>query len=390
MRHFFLFCGIILFHLLKNETAKGKGSKMKTYTIPMVPGPVSVPPEVLHAYQTDYGSADLEPEFFDLYRQAQDDLRVIFGTKNEIALMTGEGMLALWGALKSCIVPGERVLAVATGVFGYGVGEMARSIGAEVETVGFEYDQTITDWDRVEQAIAAFRPKMITAIHCETPSGTLNPIAELGRLKEKYGIPLLYVDAVASAGGAPVCTDDWRVDLMLGGTQKALSVPPSMSIVAVSEQAWEIAAQVQYVGYDALLPFRKAVEAAYFPYTPYWQGMAALYTGTRMLLEEGLENAFARHARVAETCRDRLTNMDIRVFPAPGAIPSPTVTAAYVPERFSWEDFDRRLRAHGLVVGGSYGPLAGKVFRLGHMGRQAQPDLVQRALDVIEEVCKER
>lgn len=362
---------------------------MKTYPVPMVPGPVSVPPEVLQAYLVDYGSADLEPEYLDLYRLVEADLQKIFATQNQVAIMSGEGMLALWGAMKSVIVPGDRVLAVATGVFGYGVGDMARSIGAEVRTIGLEYDQTIHNWAEIEQAIIAFKPKMITAIHCETPSGTLNPIAGLGQLKQKHGVPLLYVDAVASAGGAPVLTDEWSVDLMLGGTQKAISVPPSMSIVAVSPRAWEIIEQVDYPGYDALKPFKTALADAYFPYTPYWQGLAALHAGTQILLKEGLENSFARHAGVAAYCRERLAEMGLQVFPAPGAIPAPTVTAVKVPERFPWPEFDRRLRQNGLVVGGSYGPLAGKVFRLGHMGSQANQALVAQALDIIEAVCKE-
>jgi len=355
----------------------------------MVPGPVKVPPEILNAYLTDYGSADLEPEYLDLYRQTEACLQTIFGTQNPIAMMTGEGMLALWGALKSCIIPGDKVLAVATGVFGYGVGDMARSIGADVRIVGFDYNQTLSDWDAIEQAIIAFRPKMITAIHCETPSGTLNPIAELGRLKVKHGVPLLYVDAVASAGGTPVQTDDWHVDLMLGGTQKVLSVPPSMSIIAVSKAAWEIIDAVDYPGYDALKPYKNALDAAYFPYTPYWQGLAALHTGAKLLLDEGLEAVFARHEAAAVLCRERITALGLELFPAPGAICAPTVTAVNVPGSIPWPQFNRRLRERGLVVGGNYGPLAGKVFRLGHMGTQANLALVNQALDVIEAVCKE-
>jgi aspartate aminotransferase-like enzyme len=361
---------------------------MKTYAIPMVPGPVQVPPEVLQAYLTDYGSADLEPDFVTLYQQTEANLQHIFGTRNQMALMTGEGMLALWGALKSCLRPNDRVLAVATGLFGYGIGDLAKSIGCEVRTVGFEYNQTLSHWDEIEQAIAEFKPKMITVVHCETPSGTLNPIAELGRLKEKYNVPLLYVDAVASAGGTPVLTDEWRVDLMLGGTQKALSVPPSMSIVAISAQAWEIIDQVNYEGYDALKPFQHAVANSYFPYTPYWQGMAALYAGTQILLTEGLENSFARHAAAAAYCRERLTRLGLTLFPAPDAVPAPTVTAVNVPEAVDWPELDQRFRQHGLAVGGNYGPLAGKVFRLGHMGTQANLSLLEKALDVIEAVLK--
>lgn len=359
---------------------------MKTYPIPMVPGPVKVPQAVLDALRFDYGSGDLEGEFLELYNRTEAHLQQILGTRNSVAIQTGEGMLALWGALKSCMQPGERLLALATGVFGYGVGDMARSIGVEVQTVDFGYDETLHDWGRIEQAIAEFRPKMISAIHCETPSGTLNPLEEVGRLKREHKVPLLYADVVASLGGAPVHVDQWGIDLALGGTQKCLSAPPNMAFVAISPKAWEIIEQVDYSGYDALKPFHSAQADFYFPYTPYWQGMAALHTATQLLLDEGLENSFRRHSTAAQSCRQGLADLGLQLFPAPGAIPSPTVTAVKVPEKFPWPEFDRRLRQEGLVVGGSYGPLSGKVFRLGHMGSQADEELVQQALQVIGKV----
>ncbi len=356
---------------------------MKTYPIPMVPGPVKVPVAVLDALRFDYGSGDLESEFLQLYNQTEASLQQILGTRNSVAIQTGEGMLALWGALKSCIRPGERLLALATGVFGYGIAEMARSIGAEVRTLGFGYDETLHDWGRIEQGIAEFRPKLISVVHCETPSGTLNPLEQLGLLKSKYAVPLLYADVVASLGGTPVLVDEWGIDLALGGSQKCLSAPPNMAFVSISPQAWEIIAQIDYSGYDALKPFRSAQADFYFPYTPYWQGMAALNTAARLLLDEGLENSFRRHSEAAELCRQGLVDLGLQLFPAPEAIPSPTVTAVEVPESYTWPEFDRRLRQQGLVVGGSYGPLSGKVFRLGHMGSQADQALVQRALEAI-------
>ncbi|NTU76122.1 MAG: alanine--glyoxylate aminotransferase family protein, partial [Anaerolineaceae bacterium] len=108
---------------------------MITYPIPMVPGPVSVPAEVLAAYQTNYGSADLEPEFLELYRQTSSNLQKLMATRNDVIIQSGEGMLALWGALKSCIKPGDRVLSIATGVFGYGIADIAYSLRADVKTI---------------------------------------------------------------------------------------------------------------------------------------------------------------------------------------------------------------------------------------------------------------
>jgi aspartate aminotransferase-like enzyme len=257
-------------------------------------------------------------------------------------------------------------------------------VGAEVRTVGLGYNETLSDLTEVEKEIIDFRPKMITAVHCETPSGTLNPLAELGGLKRRHEVPLLYVDAVASLGGTPVLTDEWHIDLCLGGSQKCLSVPPSMAMLAVSEMAWEIINAVNYEGYDALKPFQTAQANHYFPYTPYWHGVAALNAAADLLLTEGLAASFARHERVAAYCRQKLTELGFALFPAPEAIPSPTVTAVRVPEAL-----DARLRRRGLAVGGNYGPLAGKVFRLGHMGSQADMALMEQAMSVLAKVRSE-
>ena len=361
---------------------------MQTYPIPMVPGPVSVPPQILKAYQIDFGSGDLEPEFLELYNRTETDLQKLLGTKQSVVIQTGEGMIALWGALKSCLLPGDRVLSIATGVFGHGIADMAKSLGAVVKTYDFPYNQTICDWENIEKAIIEFNPKMITAVHCETPSGTLNPVERLGELKFRHQVPLLYVDAVASVGGAPVLADAWHIDLALGGSQKCLSVPPAMAFLSVSQRAWEIIEEVNYLGYDALKPFQNAQETFYFPYTPYWHGMAALNAGAELILEEGLENSIARHAEVAAHCRQRIEDMGLSLFVEKGAIPSPTVTAVNMPENMPWGELNAALRRRGMVVGGSYGPLHEKVFRLGHMGSQAEMKLVNQALDVLEEVIK--
>ena len=350
----------------------------------MVPGPTSVSREVLEAGAVDFASADLEQEYVELYVATGKALGEIMQTKHDVVIQTGEGMLALWGAMKSSLRAGDRVLVLSTGLFGSGMADMARAIGCEARTVEYGYDETLKDFGRIEEAIREFRPKMITMVQNETPSGTMNPVAEVGELKVKYGVPLLYVDAVSGIGGSDVRTDEWHVDFCLGGSQKCLSAPASMSFLAVSEEAWGIVEEVGYAGYDALLPFRTAVRDAYFPYTPYWQGTAQLYKACRLLLEEGLEHVVARHERVAAYCRERVRGMGLRLYPAEGAVASPTVTAVYVPEGMAWKELDARLRQEGVAMGGNYGCLAGKVFRIGHMGTQANLNRVKEALDVLE------
>jgi len=362
---------------------------MLTYDIPLVPGPTRVPQSVRRVYLTDYGSSDLEPEYSRLYAEVQEQLRTILGTENKIAIMTGEGMIALWGALKSCIEPGDRVLAVSTGVFGHGIGDMAASIGADVHWVEFGYDEMIRP-EPVEDAIRSFKPKIVTAVHCETPSGTLNPVDRVGELVRRYDVPLYYVDAVASAAGAPVMADSWRIDLCLVGTQKALSAFPDLAAVAVSERAWDVIAEVDYAGYDALLPYRDALDNAWFPYTPAWASLAALHEACRLILDEGLDRVYARHAEAASYCRRRAREMGLSLHPASEDACSPTVTALQVPDGVTWEELDQRLRDHGMVVGGSLGPLAGKVFRIGHMGAQADRDLIKRGMDVLSQALSRR
>lgn len=193
---------------------------------------------------------------------------------------------------------------------------------------------------------------------------------------------------VASAGGTPVLTDEWNIDLALGGSQKCLSVPCCMSFLSVSDTAWDIINHVNYSGYDALKPFQYAQKNAFFPYTPYWHGMAALNKGAELLLNEGLENSYKRHKQAADLCCKRINETGLTLFPAPSAVSSPTVTAVNIPEKTTWKQLDQAFRKKGLVAAGSYGPLDGKIFRLGHMGTQADKELVAKAMDVVEEVIK--
>lgn len=357
--------------------------------IPMVPGPVSVPAEVLAAMAHDYGSGQIEQDFLQLYHSTGRKLAGLMGTSSDVVLMTGEGMLGLWSGLNSCLKPGQRVLSLSTGVFGEGIGHMAASAGCEVRWINYDFDQSVHDFDRIADSVKEFQPHMITVVHCETPSGTFNPIAEIGAIKRQYSVPLLYVDAVASLGGTPVEMDAWGVDLLLSGSQKCLSAPPNMTILGVSDHAWDIARHINYQGYDALSPWRTVQQDGRCPYTPYWHGVAALNSAVDSILAEGTENVFARHTAAAEACRAGLAKLGIELWNSPQSLSATTVTAARIPAGVDWIEWRTALRQQGLVVSGSFGPMAGKVFRLGHMGTQASVGLVSQALEAIERVKKQ-
>eukprot|EP01027_Heterolobosea_sp_BB2_P007664 GEZU01011387.1.p1 GENE.GEZU01011387.1~~GEZU01011387.1.p1 ORF type:complete len:369 (+),score=66.07 GEZU01011387.1:90-1196(+) len=367
---------------------------MKNYPIPLVPGPTRVPKELREVAAEEYGSADLEEDFFQLYEETEQLLQKLLHTKNSITIHSGEGMIALWGALKS-VIPKKsddfRILSVSNGVFGTGIGDMARDIGTTVEMVEFEYDQPI-DVQKVREVALKFQPHMITAVHCDTPTGVLNTLAikELGKLcREISDDMLFYVDFVSSAGGAEVRVDDWNIDLGLLGTQKALSVEPALAMVSVSARAWKVIERVNYVGYDALLPWRDCIKKRETPYTHNWAIMAQLHKSLKNIVDN--ENiVLKRHASVAAYCRDRIRKMGLQLFLQQDILNSPTVTAVLVPEGWTWKELDGALRAKGLVVGGSYGKAKDRVFRIGHMGSQADMELVKKGLDVLEEVISSR
>lgn len=357
---------------------------MKTYAIGLVPGPVSVPRAFRGPYLEDYGSADLEEDFFLLYEENERLLRRFLKTENSVTIQSGEGMCALWGALKSVLAPGDRLLALSNGVFGRGFGEMARGLGFETRILEAPEGEFL-DPEAVRSEAYTFAPKVITAVHCETPGGLLNPVAPLGAVAREVNA-LLCVDYVASAGGADVRTDEWGIDLGLLGSQKVLSLLPDLSMTAVSPRAWAAAEAVGYQGYDALLPWRKGPAERYLPYTHNWHAMASLNRSLNQILSDGLEASFARHAAVAEYCRTSLKDLGIHLYPKHEKLCSPTVTAAYIPDGWTWKELDVELRNRGMAVGGSYGSLAGRVFRIGHMGSQADMDLVRRGMDTLADV----
>ena len=231
-------------------------------------------------------------------------------------------------------------------------------------------------------------PKMVTAVHCETPSGTLNPVHQVGGLVDEHEGPLYYVDAVASARGAPLLMDDWHIDLCLIGTQKALSSFPVLAAVAVSDGAWEVIAEVDYAGYDALLPYLDVLAKGWFPYTPAWASLAALHAACRLILDEGLDGVFARHAQASAHCRKRSRALGLSLHATDEAC-SPTVTALKIPQGVTFDELDRALRQRAMVFTGSLGPLAGKVFRIGHMGTQADTAVIDRGMEVLAEVMRE-
>ena len=358
---------------------------MEEYKIGLIPGPVSVPEDIRKAWDFDFASSDLEDEFFNLYHENQILIQKILHTKNDILITSGEAMSILWASLKCTLKAGEKILAVSSGLFGEGFAEMARTFGAEAEICAFDYD-SVPDSGKIFEHAKKFNPKIITAVHCETPSGTLTPcLKEIGKIAHEVGA-LFVVDFVSSAGGAALDVDGFEIDIGLWGSQKVLSLTPSLSISTISKRAWEVIEKINYSGYEAFKDWRYVINKKFMPYTHDWHSMKALNISLKKILNEGIENSIARHETAAKLCRDLGRNIGLKLFPKDEKFSSPTVTAFYVPKKFSWKEFDLKLREKNLAVGGNYGSLAGKVFRIGHMGSQANNDLIQKGMSIIKSI----
>lgn len=247
----------------------------------MVPGPTPVARDTVAVYGKAWDhSPDLEDDFFKMYGECETMLLQLLraGPQCSVVIASGEAMVVLWGVLKSVIAPGDLVVCMGNGIFGNGFVEMAEACGARVTHIRSDYGEPL-DVDRLSTEVRPpfacrsdclllkhmhvqvhnMTPKLVTAVHCDTPSGVLNRnLGAIGRWCHNNGA-LFAVDFVASAFGADVRVDDWHIDLGMLGTQKVLSMGPDLGIATVSERAWNVIASVAYKGYDALAPFRGAL-----------------------------------------------------------------------------------------------------------------------------------
>lgn len=356
----------------------------------LVPGPSRMTPAVLAAYGAPRGSPDIEDAFWDDYLALEKTLQGFLGTQNALAMQSGEAMLALWGAMKSVIQPGDSVVCAANGLFGEGFASMAEKLQADVHVVKGDWREPM-DVDALIAAIKDKNPKLVTMVHCETPSGLLNPLEGVGQAVHEHTTDGLFlVDFVSSAIGAPLNIDALQIDLGLLGPHKALSGPPSIAITSVSDRAWRRINEVQYIGYDALQPFFQVEQQTprLFPYTHNWHAVGATIAACDAVVAcGGIEANIARHEEVAQFCRAQAAELGLKLYCNEKAA-SPTVTALEVPSYTTWPELKEQLRAHKLFLGGSYGPLNGKVFRVGHMGSQADKPLVAEAMKVLGQVLK--
>jgi alanine-glyoxylate transaminase/serine-glyoxylate transaminase/serine-pyruvate transaminase len=337
-----------------------------------IPGPTPVPDRILRAMDTpiiDHRG----PEFAALAHRCLDGIKTIFKTTNPVIIYTATGTGAWEAALVNTLSPGDRVLMVETGQFALQWKTMAARLGLQPDVIA-------TDWrigadpaliEAKLRADKAHEIKAVCVLHNETATGCLSPVAEIRQAIDRAGHPALYlVDTISSLASADYRHDAWGVDVTIGGAQKGLMLPPGMSFNAVSDKALAASKTAKlpksFFAWDDMIAMNKS---GFFPYTPATQMLQGLAVAIDMLHEEGLENVFARHDRLAEATRRAVRAWGLEIICRDPKYYSPTVTAVLMPDGHNGDAFRARaLEQFNISYGASFGPFAGKMFRIGHLG----------------------
>jgi alanine-glyoxylate transaminase/serine-glyoxylate transaminase/serine-pyruvate transaminase len=337
-----------------------------------IPGPTNVPDRVLRAIAAptiDHRG----PEFAALARHVLTGIRQLCGTSRPVALYPSSGTGAWEAALVNTLSPGDRILAFETGHFATLWSAMAAKLGLEVDLVPGDWRRGVAP-GQVHEKLSAdpgHRIKAVTIVHNETSTGAASPIPPIRAAMDSARHPaLLIVDTISSLGSVEYRHDEWGVDVTIWCSQKGMMLPPGLGLNAVSEKALDASRQARLPrSYWEWQPVLAAAETGLFPYTPPTNLLFGLREALAMFGEEGLPAVFARHARHAEATRRAVRGWGLDILCQDPDHYSSTLTAVLVPDGHD-ADAVRRLilDRYDMSLGAGLGRLAGKVFRIGHLG----------------------
>jgi serine---pyruvate transaminase len=344
----------------------------------LTPGPTTIPDAVLAA-QAAAPRYHRGPEFQRLMTDVLDGLGWMLETDDDILLLTGSGTGALEAAIVNCFSPGDTLLVVDNGYFGDRVMRLARGFGLDVVPLSYEWGR-LARADEVAGLLAGRAPVAGVCVqHSETSTGAVNDIEAIAAaIAAAPGRPLIMVDAVSSAGALPIRADEWGLDLVCGGSQKALGAPPGVGFVAVSERAWAAhgRATCPRFYWDFAAARRSAADGPETPWTPAVGVIAGLAKALELVRERGREAFYAEHRLNAAAVRAGVAALGLELF---GEDPASAVavTPLRMPDGLDADDVADHLRGrYGIVTAPGQGPLRGTILRLGHLGHVAAADVV--------------
>jgi aspartate aminotransferase-like enzyme len=331
------------------------------------PGPTPVPPEVLEAMSRPiihHRSSD----FRAILARCLERLRQVYRMDGDVLVYTASGTGGMESAVANLTGRGDRVVVVSAGYFGERWADLAHSFGCEVVELAYEWGESPAREDLAQLLREVGGAKAVFMTHSETSTGVVADVQGLAAAAKEAGA-LVVVDAVSSLGAVPLETDEWRLDVVISGSQKALMTPPGLATVSVSPDAWgavkDGAASRYYFDWAETRKRQESFDPAFTPAVSIFVG---LDVALGLLLDEGLEQAFERHARLGRACRAGAKAMGLELF-SPDDDRSAVVTAINAPDAIDSGELVQTLRdRHGIVLAPGQGPLKGKIFRIGHIG----------------------
>jgi alanine-glyoxylate transaminase/serine-glyoxylate transaminase/serine-pyruvate transaminase len=361
----------------------------------MIPGPVDTDEELL-SYMSTPTMPHYGPAWMEIFNDAIDCLKKVFQTENDLYIMTVPGTGALDAALGSLLATGEKVLVPSSGFFGERLAQIARGYGLEPVVLDFPLGQPASA-EAVRERLAEDKDiQAVAVVQHETSTGVINPLKEIAAAANEYDRPII-VDAVSSMGGMSLPVDEWGIDLCITVGNKCLETPPAVAAISISQRAWDIIESKPNRNHGWYLDLQtwKWYVINWGSWHPYPVTMATsniitLQASLHRILEEGLENHFARYTRASRWIRDGLQALGFEMF-VEDAYASPLTTAVKARPEFPVVEMITFLREeHGVMVAGGLDGLAGKIFRVGNMGRAASRDYVMAFLFGVEDFLRRK
>ncbi|MBD7945842.1 alanine--glyoxylate aminotransferase family protein [Psychrobacillus sp. FSL K6-2684] len=349
---------------------------LQDQTILRIPGPSPIPPSVQRAMnQSMIGHRGKETS--DMLKKIAPGLKKVFGTTQEVAIIAGSGTAGLETAVVNVVKPGEEVLVVVTGAFGDRFTKICEAFNIKVHVLNVEWGKALNPEEI--KAFLAGHPeiKVVFSTYCETSTGVLNPIDKLALAVQEVSDALIVVDGVSCVAGVETKMDEWGIDVMVTGSQKAFMLPAGLTFVAASEKAWKVIEENdQPRFYLSLKKYRDNLLKDTTPFTPALSLLFGLEQVLSLLEAEGLNNVYSRHALMKDMTRAAFKALGIPLLTSDEDA-SPTVTAVQ-PEDFDAEEFRKILKKEfAISIAGGQQHLTGKIFRIGHMGYCSPADQLQ-------------
>lgn len=349
----------------------------------MTAGPTQVRENVRMARSVETTNPDLDLEFYEFYKETCDIMQEMLHSTGTAYILGGEGILGLEAACASLTEPGDRVLVLDNGIFGKGFADFVTMYGGEAVLFTSDYQCPINPSDLKAFLEKDSDFKYATIVHCDTPSGVLNDISQICPLLAEYGI-LSVVDSVAGMFGEYVNVDESKIDILCGGSQKALSAPAGLTMLWIGDKAMEAMENRKTsiaAFYANILNFRNYYKDKWFPYTMPISDI----NGLRVALDNVRADSdiLERHARIAEATRQAVQKAGLKLYLKEGY--SNTVTVIEVPEGVTDEQILSTMRdRYNVMISGCFDVLAGKVIRIGHMGENAKVDDMALTLEAMD------